>query len=423
MRSSPRSLPGPDDITRETLPNGITVLARANFSSPSVVISGYVEGGSICDPDEKLGLADFVACALMRGTRRRDFHAIYDALESAGASLGFSASMHTVGFSGRALAEDLPLLLTLLSESLRMPTFPADQIRRLRGQLLASLAIRDQDTGDRAGMAFDALVYAGHPYSRPQDGHPRTVRAITRADLAAFHRRHFGPRGMVLAVVGAVEPQRAVDLVARALGDWSNPMQAVPPSLPPVRPLRALRRRHVRLAGKVQSDLLIGCLGPRRTDPDFLPASLGNSVLGQFGSFGRIGTVVREQAGLAYYALSSLSAGIGPGVWQVSAGVNPAHLERAIALILRELRRFVQSGVKRQELADSQANFIGRLPLSLESNAGVAGALLNIERYRLGMDYYRRYAALVRAVTPEQVLETARKYIDPERLAIVSAGP
>lgn len=423
MRSSPRSLPGPDDITRETLPNGITVLARANFSSPSVVISGYVEGGSICDPDEKLGLADFVACALMRGTRRRDFHAIYDALESAGASLGFSASMHTVGFSGRALAEDLPLLLTLLSESLRTPTFPADQIRRLRGQLLASLAIRDQDTGDRAGMAFDALVYAGHPYSRPQDGHPRTVRAITRADLAAFHRRHFGPRGMVLAVVGAVEPQRAVDLVARALGDWSNPMQVVPPSLPPVRPLRALRRRHVRLAGKVQSDLLIGCLGPRRTDPDFLPASLGNSVLGQFGSFGRIGTVVREQAGLAYYALSSLSAGVGPGVWQVSAGVNPAHLERAIGLILRELRRFIRSGVTRSELADSQANFIGRLPLSLESNAGVAGALLNIERYRLGMDYYRRYAALVRAVTPEQVLETARKYIDPERLAIVSAGP
>lgn len=423
MRSSPRSLPGPDDITRETLPNGITVLARANFSSPSVVISGYVEGGSICDPDEKLGLADFVACALMRGTRRRDFHAIYDALESAGASLGFSASMHTVGFSGRALAEDLPLLLTLLSESLRTPTFPADQIRRLRGQLLASLAIRDQDTGDRAGMAFDALVYAGHPYSRPQDGYPRTVRAITRADLAAFHRRHFGPRGMVLAVVGAVEPQRAVDLVARALGDWSNPMQVVPPSLPPVRPLRALRRRHVRLAGKVQSDLLIGCLGPRRTDPDFLPASLGNSVLGQFGSFGRIGTVVREQAGLAYYALSSLSAGVGPGVWQVSAGVNPAHLERAIGLILRELRRFIRSGVTRSELADSQANFIGRLPLSLESNAGVAGALLNIERYRLGMDYYRRYAALVRAVTPEQVLETARKYIDPERLAIVSAGP
>jgi len=131
---------------------------------------------------------------------------------------------------------------------------------------------------------------------------------------------------------------------------------------------------------------------------------------------------VREKSGLAYYASSSLNAGVGPGSWDVSAGVNPANLQKARDLILNEIVRFVEHGITPEELADSQSNFIGRLPLSLESNAGVVNALLNIERYDLGLDYYRRYPDLVRAVTPEQVLEAARKYLHPDRLAIAIAG-
>jgi zinc protease len=154
-----------------------------------------------------------------------------------------------------------------------------------------------------------------------------------------------------------------------------------------------------------------------------MAASLGNSVLGQFGMMGRIGDVVREQSGLAYYAYSSLSAGIGPGTWEVSAGVNPSNVEKAIDLILQELERFVENGVTKEELQDSQDNFVGRLPLSMESNGGVANSLLNMERYSLGLDYYRRYEGLVRAVTPGQILDSARMYLAPTRLAIATAGP
>jgi len=138
---------------------------------------------------------------------------------------------------------------------------------------------------------------------------------------------------------------------------------------------------------------------------------------------GRIGDVVREKSGLAYYAYSSLNSGTGPGTWEVNAGVNPANLELAIDLIAQELRRFVKLGITKQELADSQANYIGRLPLSLESNSGIVSAILNIYRYDLGMDYYLKYADLVRAVKRVDVLETARKYIDPDRLVIATAGP
>ncbi|MBT7370186.1 MAG: insulinase family protein, partial [Gammaproteobacteria bacterium] len=89
------SLPGPEDITRQELPNGIVVLTRPNFNSPSVTLTGYLQVGALFDPDEKLGLADFVSEALMRGTAKRDFQAVYQALESAGASLSFNGATHT----------------------------------------------------------------------------------------------------------------------------------------------------------------------------------------------------------------------------------------------------------------------------------------------------------------------------------------
>jgi len=193
--------------------------------------------------------------------------------------------------------------------------------------------------------------------------------------------------------------------------------------LPEFRPPMETIQRHHAIAGKSQSDIVMGSHGPKRNDREYMSASLGNNILGQFGLMGRIGDVVREQSGLAYYAYSSLSAGVGPGAWYVSAGVNPANLEKATELIKQELKRYVNEGITAEELADSQANFVGRLPLSLESNGGVAGSLLNIERFDLGLDYYRQYPDLVRAVTVEDVLETARTYIDPERLVIATAGP
>ncbi|HEX2697300.1 MAG TPA: pitrilysin family protein [Anaerolineales bacterium] len=418
-----RSLPGPEDIHREALPNGITVLARSNFNSPSVSVSGYIQTGSLFDPDEKLGLADFTASALMRGTDKYSFDQLYNELESVGASLGFDSGLHTTGFHGRALEEDLSLLLGLLSETMRHPAFPDAEVEKLRHQLLTGLAIRMQDTSDMADITFDEILYHGHPYARSEDGNPDTVKAIRRDDLVNFHQRTFGPRKMTIAVVGAVEPKRAVELVKDALGDWKNGSQPETPELPELKLLDETVKRHIKIAGKSQSDVVIGTNGPRRKDEDYMAAVLGNSVLGQFGMMGRIGESVRKKSGLAYYAYSNVSAGIGPGAWTVSAGVNPGNVKKASDLILKELKRFIKSGVTKTELSDSQANFIGRLPLSMESNGGVANALLNIERYELGLDYYHRYADLVKAVKPADVLEVARKYIDPDRLAVATAGP
>ncbi len=423
MANRINSLPGPEDIYREVLPNGITVLTRSNFNSPSVVIAGYFEAGALFDTEEKLGLAEYTTIALMRGTETRTFDEIYQALESVGASLGFNTGVHKSGFNGRSLAEDLPLLLDLLAESLVTPVFPKTEVEKLRAQLLTGLAIRAEDTADMASMVFDKILFKDHPYSRPEDGYPETVQNIKRNDLVKFHREQYGPRGLVIAIVGAIKPQDAVRQVKRALGSWQVKVQKETPELPPLKTLKKTISKHHRIAGKSQSDLIIGTNGPMRRDPEFMPASIGNSILGQFGMMGRIGDVVREKSGLAYYAYSSLSAGLGPGSWEVNAGVNPQNVKKTSALIVEELKRFVQEGVTADELADTKANYIGRLPLSLESNGGVANALLNIERHDLGLDYYYRYEDLVNEVSADDILRTARKFIDIDKLAIAVAGP
>lgn len=416
------SLPGPDDIVRRELKNGIVVLTRPNLSSLSVVVTGYLSAGAIFEADDKLGLAGFTSLALMRGTEHHSFQQIYDALESNGASFGLDGGTHSIGFYGHALAEDLDLLVGTLAESIRQPVFPADHVERLRDQMLTSLAIRAQDTSEMASLAFDELVYAGHPYSRPEDGYPETIQHISRAELAGFHQKYFGPTGMVVSIVGGVEAEQAVDSVIRFLGDWTNPDQPDQPELPAVKALNNVVTRQVNIAGKSEADIIMGTAGPPRRSPDFLTASVGNNILGQFGMYGRIGESVREKSGLAYHASSSLSGGIGPGPWLFIAGVDPKNVDKVIELLRQEIARFISEPVSNDELADSQANFIGRLPLSLESNAGVASALLNLERYNLGLDFYRRYADLIHAVTPQAILEAAQKYLHPDRLAIAIAG-
>ena len=416
------AIPGPENITRQTLKNGITVLARPNFNSPSVTVNGYLQVGSLTDPDEKLGLSDFTAACLTRGTQKRDFQQFHEALESVGARLGIASGMHTTSFHGQALAEDLDLLLASLAEALIQPVFPNEQVERLRTRFLTGLAMRAQDTEEMAGLICSRLLYGNHPYSRPGDGYPETIQAITRQDLVDFHARAYGPRGMTVVVVGGIDPHLAVERVSAVLGEWQNPGQPLPGDLPELVELSEPVRQDHNIPGKSQADLVAACIGPSRSSPDYLPAALGNNILGEFGMMGRIGEVVRNQAGLAYSAQSSLSAGIGPGSWIIDAGVDPVNVEQALDLIQLEIKRFISEPVSQSELVDSQENFIGSLPLSLETNIGVASALLLLEKYQLGFDYYQTYTERIRSVTVEQVLETAQRYLDPARMAIAVAG-
>ena len=417
------ALPGPENITRTALPNGITILVRSNFNSATLSIKGYVKTGSILDPLEKLVLAYLTANGLMLGTAKHDTQALYNEIESIGARLGFSSGTLSTSFSAHCLSEDLDLILGLVAESLQSPTFPEKECRRQKNQLLTALAIRAQDTSSMAALAFDQIIFKDHPYQYAEEGYPETVAAISREDLVQFYNSTYGPLGMVVVLVGAVEPDRAILAVEQALGDWNNPHQAALPEIPPVKPPLDQEKKRVIIAGKSQADIVMGCLAPSRLSPDFHALRLGNNILGEFGMMGRVGQSVREDSGLAYYAYSSLNLGMGPGSWELIAGVNPRNIDQAIQLMVKEARRFINEPVTEEELGDSKSYFLGRMPLILESNSGVAVSLLNMERFNLGMDYFLTYPDLIQSITAEDILRVSQKYLDPDRLGIAIAGP
>lgn len=418
------ALPGPDDIVRREMSNGMVVMVRENPHVESVVITGSLHAGALYEPDELAGLAAFTASMLLRGTEQYDFGAIHELLEGNGASLSISSGIHTTGFSGKSLGVDLPLLFDLLTAALLHPTFPEEHVERLRGQIITAIKIREQDTRYMAGRTFRELAYPPeHPYHHSVMGQIDTIAAMSRDDMERFRQTAFGPRGMLIVVVGAVEAENVFALVERYFGGWANPTQPAAPDMRAIPALNAAVTQFVELDDKSQADLVLGVPGPSRFVEDWHAVSLANSILGVFGMYGRIGAEVREKNGMAYYSFSRLDGGLGPGAWRVMAGVNPVNVGPAVDAIRSELRRIVSEPVSQEELEDNKANYIGRLPLQLETNEGVAGTILTMERYGLGLDYLHHYADAVNAVSVDDVLAATQRYLDPETYALAVAGP
>ncbi len=424
MTNLQASIPNESNITRAELDNGITILVYENPAVQSVNVMGSLQAGSIYEKPEQSGLASLAASALMTGTTSRDFDAIHGALEDVGADLGFRGHVHKVGFSGKALAEDLSLLFDTAGDALRNPIFPAEHVERLRGERLTWLQYSSFDTRYRAAKAMrEALYPASHPYHYGTYGDQDSIGKITMDDLKDFHAGHFGPRGMIVVIVGAVEASDAVQLAADAFGDWRNSEQpAVRQAHVPDNAADGLRPTVV-VPGKTQSDIHMGIVGPARKAEDYLAAQLANSVLGEFGMMGRIGKSVREEKGLAYYAYSRLGGGHGPDPWTISAGVNPDNVELAIASIMEEIERLTSETVTDEDLADNQSYFTGRMPLRLESNEGIASHIHSMESFDLGLDYLANYHDMIYGVTKEDLLRAAQNYLRPVGMVVAVAGP
>jgi zinc protease len=417
------SLPGPDDIVRQVLPNGITVLARENFSSPTVVVSGYLHAGAIDVSLEKIGLAGFTTDVLERGTHTRSFTQLYEEIESIAASFSINAGVQTTGFGARGLVEHLPLLLEILNDVLRNPAFDKSQVEKARAEILTDLQERETSPRRMSALAFRALAYPeDHPYHWSQTGYFETIERISRDDLVQFHEAFFSPQNAVIVVVGALKATDAVKVVASTFGDWqgSRPTQ---PDLPPAPALTERREQRLSIEDKAQSDLVLGWPGPARADPDFVPCFVANTVFGVFGMYGRLGKIIRETNGLAYYVYSNIEGGKGPGPWRIIAGVNPANVDKTVELILQELRRLRDTRVTKEELRDTQSFLTGSLPLQLETNTGVAHALINIERHNLGLDYLQRYTEMITAVTAPEVQAVAQRWLDPKHYALAIVDP
>jgi len=413
----------PQTVLRQRLGNDAVVLIKENPTSPSVSIEGRLLAGAVNDTDATVGLASFTASMLRRGTHHRSFQDINAALDNVGASLGFSAGLNDMGFSGQALAEDFDLLVDLLAEILTEPAFPELEHQKLLGQTLTYLGILDNDTGYCADRAFmEALYPADHPYRRPPMGTRESVSAFRPEDLLRFYHEHYHPGTLVISVVGAIEADRVLQKLAATLGQWRAPGNPRPLAIPDATTQPQIVQKRVNLPEKPQIDMVWGVVAMPRTSSDYYAAMMGNFILGRLGLMGRLGDNVRDQQGLAYYVTSSLHMGMGPQPWSIVAGVSPEFVDRALASILYEVDRLGSEPVSDEELEDCRSYLVGALPLRLETNEGIANLLISIEEYDLGLDYLQRYPAIVNSVSKEALQQTARRYLTLDRYVVSMAG-
>ncbi|MGE5813157.1 MAG: M16 family metallopeptidase, partial [Acidobacteriota bacterium] len=200
---------------RSTLENGMVVLARQTTATPAVTIHAMIHAGTVHDPVGTPGVAHFVAKVLDRGTETRTAEDIADALDERGVSFSIKAGRHTTGLSVDCLSEDVDLILDLVADILRHPSFAEDQIALRRREIITRLKQDEDNPGARAIEAVFPLMYgAGHPYARPGKGTASSVERIGRPDLQALHRARYAPGRISLAIVGDIEPDRAVSAAA-----------------------------------------------------------------------------------------------------------------------------------------------------------------------------------------------------------------
>ena len=409
--------------TRAALDNGAVVLAQQTATHPAATMLVAVRAGSGHDPAARLGLAHFVSKVIDRGTERRSGDAIAEALDGRGVTLNSSVGRHLLTLGCTCLAEDFEDLLGLVADIVRHPTFPDDEIETRRGEIITSIR---QDEDSPATMAVEglmAMLYPhGHPYGRRTKGAVATVEATTRADLVGYHCTQFSPGGLMVVIVGDVPAARAIAAAERAFGDWHAP--ASPPLvLPPLGRAGHRQRLVMPMMNKAQADVAYGFTTITRRDPDYHPVTLMNNVLGQYGLGGRLGDSIRERQGMAYYAFSSFDGNVAEGPLVIRAGVAPENVDRTIASIDEEVRAIVRDGVTASELADAKRYLIGSMPRNLETNSGIASFLHTAEFFGLGLDYDRRVPALLDAVTLDEVHAATRRVLDPDRAAVVIAGP
>lgn len=423
MTEPKRPVGGISSATRHVLPNGIVALIQRNSSTPTVSVQGDLRIGAVNEPAAKSGLASFTGAALIRGTAKRTFQELVAETEERGCSVTAGGGSHTSSFGGKALSEDLPLIIEVLADMLRNPTFPAAEVEKLRGQFLMGLRESEQETRTQAGRAMREMLYPPeHPYSRSAGGTIETMQAISQSDLVAFHKS-FHPSTMNVAIVGDIEPQAVIALLEEAFGGW-EPAGVVPQAeLPAATPLSGVNERRIEMEGKAQSDLLWAVHGLKRSDEHYYGAMMANLILGQLGMGGRLGDHVRDTHGMAYSVGSRLDANLGAGPWYAAAGINPANVQRALDGILGEIRQFQEEGPSAEELSDARAYLSGSLVLGLETNGGVASTLIAIERYGLGLDYIDRYPAIISGISREAIVAAARTYLSTDDYVVAVAGP
>ena len=427
MTTAVRPQPGPSrayhfpEFERRTLNNGIRLLVASVPKLPLVTVMAVVEAGAVTDPASHEGLAQLTARALIEGTASLDGPALTERLESLGASIEPFADWDYVSASTTVMAERVSQALSLLSDMLMAPSFPVREIERLRNERLAELLQGRTEPRGLADEMFSRFLYRpGSRYTEPEGGNEASVAAITREDIASFHRDHYGPGATTLIVTGDTTVEKATRMVDDAFGSWDGRQASIP--VVDDQPARATRGVHlVQKSDAPQSELRIGHVGVPRGHPDYFRLVIMNAILGGLFS-SRINLNLREAHAYTYGAFSHYDWRRGAGPFVVSTAVKSDVTDGAVREILNEIERMREGEPSDEELSLVTSYLDGVFPIRYETTSAIAGALASLAVHDLPDDYYDSYRDRIRSVTASEVLTAAQEHLHPQRIQVTVVG-
>ena len=424
-RKSPPALgPTPSltlpSIQRFQLSNGLPVVIMEKHNVPVVQVNLLVNAGSAVDVGSKSGLASLAADMMDEGAGQRDALGLADAIDFLGASIWTSAGMHTSSVALHTPLSKIDQALPLMADIAIHPTFPAAELERKRKERLTTLLQWFDEPRAIASVLFNRTLFgAQHPYGVPTLGSEKSIRDFTVEDMRAFHSLFFHAGNATLVVVGDVVPQTILPKLESAFGSW--PRKPVS-KLSWARP-KQVQRRQIYLVdkpGAAQSEIRIGRIGAERLTEDYFPLIVMNTILG--GSFtSRLNQNLREQHGYTYGASSSFVFWPLPGPFLAASAVQTAVTDKALTEFMNELKRILEPPSD-EELTRAKNYLALRYPRSFQTASQIAGQLGEIVTYNLPDGYINTYVQRVLSVTKKDVVRVAKKYLDPEAVAIIIVG-
>jgi zinc protease len=400
-----------------TLGNGLRVIAVAQKEQPAVTMRLLIGAGAAHDPSRKAGLSRLVASLLDQGTATRTAEQVADQIDSIGGSMGTGSGTDLSNVYAVVMKDSFSVAMDLLYDVVRNPAFSPDEIDRQKQQAISSLQVNSGDPDYVASVVFDRLVYGFHPYGVTNT--LESINLITRADLQAFHRQHYVPNNMILAIVGDVTSDEAFATAEKVFGRWARaelPVMSMTEPPPPTRRVVVIDK-----PDSVQTEIRVGQLAIPRKHPEYAAWDLAVKILGGEGA-NRLHRVLRSERGLTYGASADTQAMKQAGDYVAETDTQTETTGEALRLMIDEFARLPRQRVAERELADAQAYLAGSFPLTLETPNDLATQLLNALFYELPVDEIRTYRERVQAITPDDILRVAKQYIRQDRLSIVLVG-
>ncbi|WP_019645014.1 M16 family metallopeptidase [Novispirillum itersonii] len=408
------------EAQRVISPGGIEAWLVEDHSVPVLSVSiGFKAGGSAYDPAGKEGLATLVSGMLDEGAGDFDSFAFRTRLENTAIHLSFSASANSLTGTLKTVSDHRMQAFELLRLALTKPRFDAEPLDRVRHQILASLAEEAEDPQALAGEALDRLMFPGHPYARPAQGTPKSVTALTAADLRGFVRTRLALDGLKVGVSGDITPAELGQMLDKTFGEL--PKTANVPPLPAV---AIPQQGGIAVIDRdlPQAVATFAQPGLERADPDFYPAYVVNYILGGGGFSSRLMTEVREKRGLAYGVYAYFQDLEGAPLIIGGVSTNAARVGESLSVIAAEWQKMAESGPTAEELEAAKSYLIGSWPLRFTSTGAVASMLMSMQLDGYPLDHLQTRNAKVAAVTLEDARRAARRLLQADQLKTVVVG-